>query len=404
MALGQNSEMDLERVRYLVSERGRTNLASLPASLAALPVNQLASELRRQYPPGEAAALAEQLTLRVKAAGKVDNPSSWLLSAEGLEMMTHHLVAARRANRLASLESPLADLTCGLGGELRACSEAGIPWLGCDRDPVTARLAAANVQGGRVALADAAQSPVEPAKCVVLLDPSRRGTTGRRFDPNAFSPSWTESLALLAAARAGVMKAPPGIDHRHLPPGAECEFIQVGRSMREATIWVGRGADAGVSRAVLLRPNGASTAELASTAPAAPGECLPIGSFIFDPESCVTRAGLVRHLGHILGAAMLDPQVAYLTSESPASHPMCTTFEVLDVIPFSLTRVKERLRERAWRAEEVRRRAFPIEPDDFRRKLGKMDGTGVALLLTTIGTRRLVVVARAWKDNGDAQL
>src|SRR3712207_9254832 len=39
--------------------------------------------------PFEASALAGQLSLRVKAEGRFGTPFSWLLTAEGLEMMTH---------------------------------------------------------------------------------------------------------------------------------------------------------------------------------------------------------------------------------------------------------------------------------------------------------------------------
>ena len=135
-------------------------------------------------------------------------------------------------------------------------------------------------------------------------------------------------------------------------------------------------------------------ATLDSTAPECPPECSPPGAFVFDPESCVTRAGLVRHLGYLLDARLLDRQVAYLTAEKPAFHPMAATFEVLAVLPFSVSRLKVLLRERKWRPDEIRRRAFPIEPDELRRLLGRIDGELITLLLTTIGGKRTVVIAR----------
>ena len=399
--------MDIARARYLVSNRGREALQALPPEFATLSINQLASQLRKQHAPEESSALAEQVTLRSRATGRLDDPASWLLTAEGLEMMTHPLVARRRGSRLAQLGLPVADLTCGLGGDLRASAAAGLETVGCDRTPATALLASANVPGASVVVADATSPPLQLANRAVVLDPSRRGPSGRRFDPAAFSPTWTAALELLECAAAGVMKAPPGIDHQHIPPAAEAEFVQVGRSMREATLWTGAGAAPGLRRAVLLRSSSALPCELDSTAPESSPECTPVGRFVFDPESCVTRAGLVRHLAHRLSASgsavtMLDPQIAYLTGHFAAFDPLCATFEVLDIVPFSVARLKSRLRERRWRPGEVRRRAFPVEPDELQRQLGKIEGDPVALLLTTLAARRIVIVARRVYEQAEA--
>jgi len=372
--------------------------------VAALPINRLASELRRHHAPEEAAALAEQVTLRARAAGRLEDPSTWLLTGDGLEMMTHPLVANRRARRVALLGLPVADLTCGLGGDLRAFADAHVPTFAGERTPAIALLAQANVPSASVVVADAIRPPIDLERSLVMLDPSRRGAAGRRFDPEAFSPTWTEALAILYAGPAGVMKAPPGLEHRHIPPLAEAEFVQVGRSMREAALWVGRGSSPDLRRAVLFRSDGTAVYELDSTKSQALGKCKPVQAFIFDPESCVTRAGLVRHLAHRLGAAMLDPHVAYLTSESPTFDPLCATFEVLETIPFSVARLKSRLRDRGWRAEEVRRCAFPVEPGELLRQLGTMSGDPVTLLLTTLAGKRLVVVARRRQGVGNPEL
>jgi hypothetical protein len=402
--LAQTESVNVARARYLVSDRGREALEALPVEFAALPINQLASELRKDHAPDEASALAEQVTLRARAAGRLEDPSGWLLTTEGLEMMTHPLVARRRALRLANLGLPVVDLTCGLGGDLRAIAHAGLETIGCDRTATTALFAHANVPQASIVVADATSPPMQLANRAVMLDPSRRGSSGRRFDPAAFSPTWTAALQLLEGSVAGVMKAPPGIDHQHIPPRAEVEFVQVGRSMREATLWTGKGATAGLRRAVLLRGTGAPAFELDSLTPQVSDDCTPVSRFVFDPESCVTRAGLVRHLAQRLSTpgntvTMLDPQIAYLTAGSASFDPLCATFQVLEVVPFSVARLRARLRERGWRADEVRRRGFPVEPDELLRQLGKMEGERVALLLTTLAARRVVIVARQVYDS-----
>jgi hypothetical protein len=91
---------------------------------------------------------------------------------------------------------------------------------------------------------------------------------------------------------------------------------------------------------------------------------------------------------------MLDFQVAYLSASEPALSPLAATFEVLDELPFSVNRLRYRLRAGGWRPDEIRRRAFPVEPDELRRLLGKLEGEPVTLLLTTLSGRRTVFIAR----------
>ena len=382
--------MELERARYLVSEAGRHALESLPQDFPVSDPVKLAAALRRQFPAPEASALAEQLTLRVRAARNHGGHRALLYTPHGLEMMTHPVVADRRATRLAALELPVADLTCGLGGDLKAVADAGATCLGLEFDAATAILAQANAPAAAILRGDATHPPVSLEQRTAFIDPSRREGGSRRFDPRAFSPPWDTVMQLAAEARAAVVKAPPGILDAHVPPTAEVEAIQLGASMREMTLWFGAGATPGLRRAVLL-PAGDTidSAEPETTAPIAPP-----AAFLFDPESCVTRATVVRQLAHRLSARMLDFQVAYLTADTPAFSPFAATFEVLDVLPFSVNRLRERLRADGWRPDEIRRRAFPVEPDELRRLLGKLEGAPVTLLLTTLSGRRTVFIAR----------
>lgn len=381
--------MELERARFLVSPGGRAALESLPADLPVNLPNQLASQLRRAFPPAEASALAEQVTLRVRAKRNQGCERPFLYTQLGLEMMTHPVVAARRAERLAALNLSLADLTCGLGGDLAAAATAGVPAFGFDHDPAHILFAAANT-GAPVVRADATFPPIDVKGFAVLLDPSRREGTGRRFDPARFSPPWDQVLAIAAGASAAVIKGPPGLDHAAIPAAAELEAIQLGGSLREITLWLGGAASPGLRRGVLL-PEGHA---VDSTEPAAQAHPQPAGQFLYDPESCVTRSTLVLQLAYRLQASLIDPHLAYLTSPVPAFSPLAATFEVLDALPFSVARLKDRLRAGRWRPEEIRRRAFPIEPDELRQLLGKLEGDPVTVLLTTIAGRRTVFICR----------
>lgn len=388
--------MEIARARWLVSSGGREALRSLEPGIEDLGPTALSTHLRRRFPPAEAAALGEQVTLRAKARARFGSDPGMLFSAGALEMMTHPAVSSRRARRLAALQRPVVDLTCGIGGDLRAVSEAGAATAGLERDRATAVLAAANVPGAAVVQGDARTPPFDLAGCAVVVDPARRSGVTRTFDPGAFSPPWDVCLGLLDKAAAGVLKAPPGIDHRHLPPAAEVEFVQVGRSLREAAVWAGEGIREGLRRAVLL-PGGHS---ISSDQTEASATTIPPSRYVYDPESCVTRAGLVLHLAARLGARLMDPQLAYLTSDAPAFDPLAATFEVVDVLPFSLARLRDYLRASHLRPDEIRRRAFPIEPDELRKLLGKLEGDPITLLMTTVALKRTIILARRVRPNG----
>jgi hypothetical protein len=224
-----------------------------------------------------------------------------------------------------------------------------------------------------------------------MIDPSRREAGGgRTFDPASFSPSWDACLELAREAKRAAIKGPPGISHSVLPADAEVEFVQAGRSLREATLWFGADAAPGLRRAVLL-PSGTT---LDSSEHANEPYSAPPSEFIIDPESCVTRAGLVRQLAFVMDAHMMDPSVAYLASRDPDISPLGATFAVLDRIDFGVNRLRALLRERGWRPDEIRRRAFPIEPDELRRLIGRIEGEPVTLLCTTLKGRRVVFVGR----------
>lgn len=383
--------MDLGRARYVVSAAGRATRAALPRGLPATDAVALATELRRLLPAFEAAAQAEQLWLEARAVERFGRSPLAFYSGDGLEMLSHPLIAARRAERLAQLDVVLADLTCGIGGDLAALAATGQRTVGSDRDRIAVTLAAANVPRACVVRADAARPPVDLERAAIVIDPARREGSHRIFDPERFSPPWGTVMGLAGRALAAAVKTAPGIDHAAIPAGVEAEFVQVGRVLREATLWIGAGARPGVRRAVHL-PSGAT---LDSAMMEVHGIAPSVEAFVLDPESCVTRAGLVRQLAALAGARLLDERVAYLTCDvAPPATPLAAAFRVLEVLPFSLARLRARLRQAGWRPVEIRRRAFPIEPDSLRRQLGGIDGAPVTLLCTTLGGRRVVIVGQ----------
>ena len=118
-----------------------------------------------------------QRELRHAAAAKFSRAADMLFTRAGYEQSSSETIARYRVSRLAHA-AKVADLCCGIGGDLIALAEAS-EVLGVDRDETHARLALHNAAVyGR---ADRARAVVEDVRGVslagidaVFIDPARR--------------------------------------------------------------------------------------------------------------------------------------------------------------------------------------------------------------------------------------
>jgi len=222
--------------------------------------------------------------------------------------------------------------------------------------------------GGRVAGCPAA-----------VLDPARRAGGRRVLDPDRWSPPWSTVRSLLERVPVSVVKVAPGLDHDRVPDGVEAEWVSVGGSIVEALLW-GRDRSTVWRRATVVRPDG-RVHEL--TAPADPGRAPsgPVQGWLHEPDPAVIRSGLVATVAGELGATLVDPQIAYLTSAAAGASPWVTSYPVTDVLPFSTKRLKALLRARGVGRVTVKKRGSAIEPEALVHQLrGPGDGHAVVVV------------------------
>ncbi len=390
--------MDLARARLLTDPGLRAALRRLSEEHGLEPADEvrLQRTLRKEFGPERGAALAEQLVLRDRARARLGSRfADWLWSEDLLQMASHPAVASRRARRFAEVALPVVDGTTGAGVDLWALRDAGVAAWGIERDAVAVLLAAENV--GSVIRGDVRAAPVAPERVALFLDPARRREGSRVVRGDAYEPPITAVLALLEGAAFGAAKLAPGFDWRDLAEAFEIEVVQLGRSLRELVLWSGIAASRGLRRAVLVDCG----CELTSNDPSAVMSPRPIGQVLYDPQPAVTRAGLVSQLAALLGAGPIEAGGAYLTSDELVPTPFARAFAVLDVFPFSVARLRGRLRRAGWRLGEVLRRHFPLTPEELRRLVGKLEGEPVALLCTRIEGRPVAIVAQPVSANGE---
>jgi hypothetical protein len=372
-------------VRALLTAEGAALMARLPPYDEASALST-AEQLRRAGVPADLAAAAmTQGRLRTRGRARLgpDADRMWLTEA-GLEQATRRAVADRHAARFARLGvRTVADLCCGVGGDLLALARAGIPRVvGVDRDPATAAVAAANAatfgydDRVEVRCEDVTATALDDVEAV-FIDPARRGGRGRALDPRDWSPPFSFVLDLASRIAATGAKLAPGVPHAVLPGDAEAEWVSDGGDVLECALWCGP-LSTGVRRRATLLPSGA-TLTGDGTRRAAAG---PVGRYLLEPDGAVIRAGLVAEVADIVGGRLLDPTIAYLTTDGPPVTPYGTAYEVTDVLPFGVKRLRGVLRERRVGRVTVKKRGTAVTPEELRRQL-RLRGDGEATVVLT---------------------
>ena len=360
----------------------------------------LAEELRRSYPPPLVAAALTQQSLRTSGRAKFRHAGAMLFTRPGLEQASSEAAAAHSARRYEGF-STVADLCCGIGGNLAALA-AHTTVLAVDRDLTSLEFARHN------AAACGAAHPVAPVCAdvrqlaagrarpgAIFIDPARR-SGDRRLRAGSSEPALDWCLALPDWVPAVGIKAAPGLPHELIPPGWEAEFLAVGRSLKEALLWSPALATAS-RRATILpagdpgRPGGPSQpgdparpggpAQPGDTLVAEPGPPVPVaapGAYLLDPNPAVTRAGLVEDLARRIGAWKIDPMIAFLAADEPVVTPFARTLRVLESMPWNEKQVARRVRELGITAADIRRRGLAGDVDLIHRRLGLRAGAAAA--------------------------
>jgi hypothetical protein len=375
---------------------------------------RLTEELRGTFPAELVAAALTQQSLRVAGREKFSRADEMFFTRAGLEQASAEVVANHSARRFAGMPT-VADLCCGIGGDLAALASNADRVLAVDADLDTLRYAQRNVAGRATALvsflcADVQKLSPEVLRAMagVFIDPARR-TRGRRLRTGDSQPPLDWCLGLTSQVQAVGIKAAPGVPKDVVPAGWEAEFVAVGRGLKEALLW--SPAVASTSRRATILPSGdvvagtqvlddsgAGTSVADSSVPDTPaahtltaqeGEPVPVADpagYLLDPNPAVTRAGLVQELARGLGAWQIDPMIAFLSTDTKVSTPFARTMRILDSLPWHEKRVARKLRELGVGSADIRRRGLAGDVEQIHRRLG-LRGQGVRNA-TIVLTRR----------------
>ena len=392
--------MDIETLAWLQTDEGRRLLDAAAHAWAdhdGDPV-RVATAVRRLEPDAEkSAAATTQVQLRVRAVAKFGESAPHLfLTPDALEQATRQRVAAHRAARLAAAipGGSVIDLGCGIGGDLIAFARAGLIAAGVDQDPVRVAMARANLAAlglaGAVQVGDA--TTVETAGFgAAFADPARRGGRGRIFDVDGWTPPWPWVLDLMAGR--AVVKLAPGLPHGLVPDGVEAEWVSDGGDVKEAVLW-SRGLATTERRATVLGDGGlASLTSEDDPYAVADRPVREVGAYLYEPDGAVIRAGLVTAVAAGVGGGLVDPHIAYVTSDESFRTPLARSYRVVEHLPYREKPLRAALRERGIGRLTIKKRGVQIVPEELRKRLALRGDEESTLVLTRVagqGTALLV--------------
>jgi len=385
--------MRLADLQFLLSTEGQKHLDQLATEpITAESHLRVATQLRRSVDASQAHALLETILLRQRAAKKFSQASEMYFTRKGLEQASAELVTAYRAERFASLGvKRVADLGCGIGGDAISLTTTA-EVIGIDWNPVRLAMAQENVRvyknPNRFHPIQSDLMELNPLEVDALFsDPGRRDEHGKRIHsvnqyrpPLQFLDRWREAVP------AQCVKVSPGVRYGELPDDVEVEFISVQGEVREGVLWRGNLRTQVDRRATLLPGAFTLTSDQVASV-----NLSKIGNYLIEPDGAVIRAHLVEQLAHLLNAARIDVDIAYLTSVEAVTSPFAKFYPVEDTFPFQLKRLRAYLRERNVGRVTLKKRGSPLDLEMLQRNL-RLDGDQHRIIFLTRARGEPVVV------------
>jgi hypothetical protein len=362
------------------------------AAADARPLLAQLQSLRKELSAERAHLVLEQIELRGRAKAKFKNAERLFFDRLGLEQSTDDVTASYKAERFPP-NQPIADLCCGIGGDLMAIGKRG-DVQGVERNERLVILAEAN---GRAVRELAPENDGETQllagdirECNLAgfaawhIDPDRRPEGRRTTRVELHEPSSTVWAELLQRNPNAAIKLAPAAE---LTPDwerqNELEWISRDGSCRQMVVWCGNLAKSpGMRRATVLSGTNDLRASIEGK-PVFVSQSATIGRYLFEPDAAVLAAELVGAQATKHNLAAVIPGGGYLTGDLPiVDDPTLAAFEVQEVLPFQLKRIKSLLRERGLGRLEVKKRGVDHDPEKLRREL-KVPGENAATLFVT---------------------
>ena len=106
------------------------------------------------------------------------------------------------------------------------------------------------------------------------------------------------------------------------------------------------------------------------------------------------RAHLVAELAEQVDGWLLDATIAYISADALVPTPFGRWYEVLEVLPFSLKGVRERLRAHDTGTVVIKKRGTAVEPESFRKQLKLTGSREMTVVLTRQAGKQIALIVQ----------
>jgi hypothetical protein len=189
------------------------------------------------------------------------------------------------------------------------------------------------------------------------------------------------------------IKLGPGFDRDHLPEGWEAQWVSVNGDVVELGLWSPGLSRPGVGRAALVMTSKGAH-EMVAASDSEDAVLGDIARYIYEPDGAVIRARLIGDVAREVGAHMLDPHIAYMSSDVLVETPFAHGFEITEKLPLDVKQIRAWAQSHNIGTLEIKKRGVDIDPAEFRKKLSLSGKDSATLILTRIGDERMALVAQ----------
>jgi hypothetical protein len=365
---------------------------------------RLVQQLRKTLSPPQAHLIVELAELRRRARAKFTAADRMYFTRVGLEQATDEQISKYKATRFRA-GSCVADLCCGIGGDLIALASRGAT-LGVDASDVLSLIASRNAEATSSASATvqtclAQEIPVGDFGAW-HIDPDRRPSGKRTTRVELHEPPLEALERMLADNREGAIKLAPAAEvPQRWQQDAECEWLGSRGECRQLMVWHGQLARSPGRRVATVVDAGTEVRRMVGDDSDEQASANRISRFVYEPHATVLAAKVSATLAREHGLQGITRGVAYLTGDERIDDTALDGFEVLDVLPLDVRQITAWLAERNIGPLEVKKRGVEADPLALQKKLQSKREISAVLLLMPIAGRATAVMAQRLGESSD---
>ncbi|MDP8221144.1 MAG: hypothetical protein P9X26_07350 [Candidatus Stygibacter frigidus] len=359
-------------------------------------------KLRTEYSDLPIHELLDHYELQQRARRKFTRAEHMVFTANGVEQSSSEIMG-KYHNHRAGKASSLADLCCGVGGDLQYLAENRQKVYGVDLDSDSLKCAEYNcrVYENISYLQEKAENFSEKVE-LIFCDPDRRPQGNRKYNVEDMSPDLGQVLDLFFEKKlcGGILiKLSPVINYKKIENDYfsnwskyatqwySWEFISEDGVLKEILLCVGSHAERLKRKAVILPAavelSGSGTEQI---------ETKGWQSYIFEPDKSIIRAGLVQKLGADLDYQLLDEHLALLTGEQAVAEKYGKLFKLIEVMPYNIKKMQKYLREHEVGELVLKTRGFPDPVEKIHKKFKLKGNKKMIMQIVRLGEGHQVAV------------